>query len=66
LGEEAGVKEYRRRGHAVIRRGRPGDREEPVCVDRGLAMLGGDDDGGRVKKSLIFKSRRAVDEFDLI
>src|ERR1700741_5655932 len=34
-----------------------GDGEETVRVDRRLAMLGRDDDGGRFKKTLIFQGR---------
>src|SRR6516164_10363395 len=44
---------------------------EPVWVERGLAMLGRDNDGGRFKKTLIFQGRhhladRAVCERDLV
>ena len=48
-----------------------GDGEEPVRIDRGLAMLGRDNDGGRFKETLIFQSHHhladgVVRELDLI
>src|SRR6202035_3120706 len=60
-----------RGGWHPVRSRMSGNGEEAVGVDRRLAVLGGDDDGGRTEKTLILERLdhlpdRRIHEFDLI
>src|SRR5712692_5107745 len=51
---ELGRDQGGRRG-AVVQRAMTGDREEPVRIDRRLAMLGGNDEERRLKEALLLQ-----------